>query len=327
MSDEPGRMNRTEDSTFYEIEHITRFRYSAPVREEVVTLYLQPTSDASQHLESFRLGTEPGAELSDFEDCFGNTAHFFDIPSEHEDLTVAARSLVGLHLADPPDAPGPGWDDLSALGTSRRWHLLHPTPLTRPTPALGDFVKKCGIERGDTPLASIRELTTRIHGGLAFERGATGVDSPIDHALEGGRGVCQDFSHIMLAIVRGWGIPARYTSGYLFASGEDDERLTANASHAWVECLLPGLGWVGADPTNDTVPPRRHIRVAVGRDYRDVPPTRGTFRGAAEQQLEVTVGIAIADAERNGRGLAGGLAERARRRSPPDARFSARRVR
>ena len=290
------------EATSYAIEHTTRFRYSERVREAVVTLYLQPVSDASQHLESFQLGTEPGAELSDFEDCFGNSAHFFDIPSEHEEMTVTARSLVALHLAEPPEVPGPGWDDLAALRAGRLWHLLHPTELTRPTPALSDFVKERGIERGETPLASIRELTARIHGGLSFERGSTGVHSPIDHALRTGSGVCQDFSHIMLAIVRGWGIPARYTSGYLFPSRGGAERLMAHASHAWVECLLPGLGWVGADPTNNTVSPKHHVRVAVGRDYRDVPPTRGTFRGSAEQQLEVMVNIAVAEPERDAMG-------------------------
>lgn len=301
-------MTMAGDSTLYQIEHTTRFRYSEPVREAVVTLYLQPRSDAAQHLESFRITTDPGAELSDYEDCFGNPAHYFDIPSEHGELTVTARSLVALHLPQPAvDAPEPQWDELPALHSSRLWHLLHPTPLTRPTPALADFVKKRGIERGDAPLPSIRELTTRIHEGLAFQRGSTGVDSPIDHALESGSGVCQDFSHIMLAIVRSWGIPARYTSGYIFPSRGGKEETMAEASHAWVECLLPRIGWIGADPTNNTVSPRHHIRVAAGRDYRDVPPTRGTFRGAAEQRLEVEVNIAVTDAERGAAGARVGI--------------------
>ena len=284
----------------YQIEHDTRFRYSEPVREAVVTLYLRPQSDASQHLESFRLSTDPGAELSDYQDCFGNSAHFFDVPSEHQEMTVTARALVALHHREPAKEPEPGWDDLRALHTSRLWHLLHPTPLTRPTPALAAFVKEHGIEQGATPLASIRELTARIHEAFTFERGATSVDSPIDHALATGRGVCQDFSHIMLAIVRGWGIPAQYTSGYLFPSRGGDENIMAEAGHAWVECLLPGIGWIGADPTNNTIAPKHHIRVATGRDYRDVPPTRGTFRGAAEQQLDVRVRVSVADTERDG---------------------------
>ena len=288
------------DMTLYQIEHTTRLRYSEPVREAVVTLYLQPRSDASQHLEAFRITTDPGAELGSYEDCFGNAVHFFDIPAEHDRMTVTSRSLVALHAVESEGKPQPGWEDLSEVRTHALWHLLHPTPLTRPTPALAAFVQEHGIERGETPLASLRELTSRIHEALAFEPGRTRVDSPIDDALASASGVCQDFSHIMLAIVRGWGIPAQYTSGYLFPSGNGREKIMAEASHAWVECLLPGIGWVGADPTNNTVSPRHHIRVATGRDYRDVPPTRGTFRGSARQQLEVAVNIATADAEQVG---------------------------
>ena len=290
----------SRQSALYRVEHVTRFQYSEPVRESVVTLYLQPRSDASQHLESFRILTDPGAELGNYKDCFGNAVHFFDVPGEHAQLTVTSRSLVALHAIEPEEAAHSGWDDLEEAQTPSTWHLLHPTPLTRPTAALAAFVDRRGIARLETPLASIRELTARIHGALAFERGRTRVDSPIDDALMAESGVCQDFSHIMLAIVRGWGIPAQYVSGYLFPVRQGREQIMAQASHAWIECLLPGLGWVGADPTNNTVSPRHHIRVATGRDYRDVPPTRGTFRGAAWQQLEVVVNITAVDTEPSG---------------------------
>ncbi len=290
----------SRQSALYRVEHVTRFQYSEPVRESVVTLYLQPRSDASQHLESFQILTNPGAELGNYKDCFGNAVHFFDVPGEHAQLTVTSRSLVALHAIEPEEAAHSGWDDLEEAQTPSTWHLLHPTPLTRPTAALAAFVDRRGIARLETPLASIRELTARIHGALAFERGRTRVDSPIDDALMAESGVCQDFSHIMLAIVRGWGIPAQYVSGYLFPVRKGREQIMAQASHAWIECLLPGLGWVGADPTNNTVSPRHHIRVATGRDYRDVPPTRGTFRGAAWQQLEVVVNITAVDTEPSG---------------------------
>lgn len=285
----------------YEIEHVTRFRYSEPVREAVMTLYLQPVNDASQHLEAFSLGTDPAAELSEYRDCFGNPARFFDVPSEHSELSITARSLVALHPAREPEGPGPSWDDLRGIETSSAWHWLHPTPRTRPTATLADFVSAHGIDRGDTPLSTVRETTGRIYEALGFRPGATAVDSPIDDALERGAGVCQDFTHIMLAILRGWGFPARYVSGYLFPRRGGKEDLMAGAGHAWVECLLPGLGWIAADPTNNTVSGDEHIRVAHGRDYGDVPPTRGTFRGVAEQSMEVTVNIGAADAGKSAR--------------------------
>ncbi len=281
--------------TVYEIEHITRFRYSEAVREAVATLYLQPASDASQHRESFSLRTDPAAELSVYQDCFRNSAHFFDIPSQHTRLEVIARSVVALHPVPEPEGKGPSWEELPDPATSGMWHWLHPTELTEPTSVLTDFLGKHGIERGETPLETVRSVTARLYEALDFRPGATGVDSPIDDALQRGGGVCQDFSHILLAVLRSWGMPARYVSGYLFPSRDGSEDQMAEAGHAWVECFLPGLGWVSADPTNNTVSGDRHIRVARGRDYRDVPPTRGTFRGVAEQTMEVSVSIALAD--------------------------------
>jgi len=117
------------------------------------------------------------------------------------------------------------------------------------------------------------------------------VDSSIDRALEGKQGVCQDFAHIFIALVRQLGVPTRYVSGYLFHRGEGNDRSADDATHAWVECLLPDYGWVGFDPTNNLLGDERHIRVAVGRDYGDVPPTRGIYKGDAESKLSVSVKV------------------------------------
>lgn len=283
--------------TLYDIEHVTRFRYSSPVHEAVMTLYLEPMRDEAQHVESFSLTTRPAAELSSFRDPFGNAGGFFDIPGEHSELVVAARSRV-LHRPRPlPAGPGPSWDDLRGVEHPGRWHWLFPTPLTTPTPALAEFLARHDIGRGETPLATIRDLNARLHEALPFTPGATRVDSPIDDAIERGGGVCQDLTHIMVTILRGWGIPSRYVSGYLDPGDRAGEARMAKAGHAWLECFLPGMGWLSADPTNDTVAGDRHIRVARGRDYRDVPPTRGTFRGEARQILEVTVNINALDRE------------------------------
>ncbi len=290
------------EAALYQIEHTTRFEYDEPVRETFMTVFLKPKNSATQHLEAFTITTGPGAELSSYEDSFGNTAHFFDVPGRHDALTVTAESVVAVHRRGPaerirgaggsptPD-PEPDWRDLEDADRTRLWHFLNPTDLTRPTPMLSEFLRREGIERQDTPLASIRELTRRIPEALTFRAGRTHVDSPIDDALTAKSGVCQDFAHLMLAIVRDWGIPARYISGYVFPyPGE-----TA-ASHAWVECLLPGLGWVEADPANATHPGAQHIRIAAGRDYRDVPPTRGHFLAATREELSVKVRISALDA-------------------------------
>jgi transglutaminase-like putative cysteine protease len=122
------------------------------------------------------------------------------------------------------------------------------------------------------------------------------VDSPIDDALRARRGVCQDFAHIMTALVRQLKIPCRYVSGYLFHEDKSHDRSPAGATHAWVEAYLGDLGWVAFDPTNDLVGCDRHVRVAVGRDYADVPPTRGVYKGEAESELSVMVAVSPVDA-------------------------------
>jgi transglutaminase-like putative cysteine protease len=121
------------------------------------------------------------------------------------------------------------------------------------------------------------------------------VDSPIDEAIISRKGVCQDFAHTMIALLRHVGIPARYVSGYLYRGLEDHDRSTPDASHAWVDAFLPNLGWVGFDTTNNLVVSRRHIRTALGRDYADVPPTHGVFRGATQSELYVAVHVAGSD--------------------------------
>ena len=124
-------------------------------------------------------------------------------------------------------------------------------------------------------------MASRLHATFRYELGSTEVDSPIKSILETGRGVCQDYTHVMIAIARSWGIPSRYVSGYLHLEGVTGEQALAGVSHSWAEFLLPDLGWIGIDPTNDTLTDHRHVRVAVGRDYADAEPTRGLCSAAA----------------------------------------------
>jgi transglutaminase-like putative cysteine protease len=140
-------------------------------------------------------------------------------------------------------------------------------------------------------------MMSAIYARFEYRRNATRVDSPIDEALESRRGVCQDFAHIMIALGRHLGVPCRYVSGYLFQQSDREVRSTDGATHAWVEALLPGMGWVGFDPTNDMVAGDRHIRVAIGRDYADVPPTRGVFKGLSAVKSELAVAVAVGTAQ------------------------------
>jgi transglutaminase-like putative cysteine protease len=147
------------------------------------------------------------------------------------------------------------------------------------------------VRRRDDPLTLLRKLNSDLYAWFEYVPKSTRVDSPIDHALDARRGVCQDFAHVMIALVRSLRIPCRYVSGYLNSRSEDHNRSLESATHAWIEAFLPELGWVGFDPTNNLIAGERHIRTAIGRDYFDVPPTRGVFSGHSASELSVAVRV------------------------------------
>jgi len=280
---------------FYSIRHVTRFRYSAPVRESVMELRMQPRSEGPQALRSFQINTNPRAQLYAYTDHFGNAVYHFNVLRSHEELRVEAQATVELYRRPPlPEAvDGLEWERYNAYNLSDdHFDLLEPSKFAGMPPALVRFMAGKGLEnpKGD-PLTALKALNSAIYHAFDYESGVTQVHSPIDHALEEGRGVCQDFAHIMIAAARRWGIPARYVSGYLHHRPQTRDRSGADATHAWVEAYLPSLGWVGFDPTNNVLAGERHIRAAVGRDYADVPPTRGTFKGIAESELAIAVSV------------------------------------
>jgi transglutaminase-like putative cysteine protease len=191
------------------------------------------------------------------------------------------------------------------LGRARRlvesgdyWEMLLPSTFAVETPAVTLLAKQMGVTRRDDPLMLVQELNQRLFDYFDYVPRSTRVDSPIDEAIVSGKGVCQDFAHTMIALLRHVRIPARYVSGYLYRSREDHDRSTPDATHAWVDVLLPHLGWVGFDPTNNLVAHHRHIRTAVGRDYADVPPTHGIFRGSTDSELYVAVQVEASESPR-----------------------------
>ena len=275
----------------YAISHRIRFDYDAPVHSEVTTLRVCPLRDRTQVVGSFSIHTDPDGSLFEFVDPFGNTGHFLDRAGTHERLEIVARSNV--EVGPVPPAPARldecGWEGLRrAAGEVDLWPMLHASTYVRSSPELERFISTHGLRPGDDPLASTRELCATIHRAFEYVPGSTTAESPIETILETGRGVCQDYAHVMASILRKWGIPCRYVSGYLAPAKPD---LTRGESHAWVEGWFPDTGWIGFDPTNDTEGDERHVRVAVGRDYADVPPTRGVFQGAARSRLETEVTI------------------------------------
>jgi transglutaminase-like putative cysteine protease len=282
---------------YYRVQHLTRFVYSEPISESQMQVYMQPRTERLQRCLRFKLSTNPPARPLSYTDHLGNCVHYFDVPGQHQSLVINAESLIEtLKPAELPAAlPSDTWRAIDEqVDLADYWDMLMPTSLAAPTPLLLDLAAQLDANRRGDPLSLLRELNTALYETFEYEPQVTTVDSPIDHALEARRGVCQDFAHILLALVRRVGIPARYVSGYLYYQ-KDTDRSTPDASHAWIEALLPPYGWVGFDPTNNLLAAERHIRVGVGRDYNDVPPTKGVYKGQATSTLSVEVRIALED--------------------------------
>ncbi len=285
----------------YSVRHTTTFRYEPAVRESVMEVRMQPRSEANQRCLSFHLDVNRPANITQYRDFTGNTVHHFDIAGSHTEVKITVQSTVQVESVPAPRPSEAGdWADLDALNTGEDyWEMLLPSQFAHSSEALEELAKELRSERRGSPLELLTELNEGIYKLFAYVPNSTKVDSPIEEALQSRQGVCQDFAHIMIALVRPLRIPCRYVSGYLFhseaADGQKDRSLEG-ASHAWVEALVPRLGWTAFDPTNNLIGGDRHIRVAIGRDYADVPPTRGVYKGEAESELSVAVTVSPADA-------------------------------
>ncbi len=217
-------------------------------------------------------------------------------PAATPRLTITAEARVEFNaprqIPDRLDGDALGRDRRPGPRSSTTGRCWIPGQFARPTALLEALRDEMDLRTPRRPPGTtLIGLNHHLYDHFAYVPRSTRVDSPIDEALEARQGVCQDLSHIMTALVRGLGIPCRYVSGYLYHGDGTSDRSARSATHAWVEALLPGLGWVGFDPTNDLIAADRHIRVAIGRDYADVPPTRGVFTGDAKGEISVDVKV------------------------------------
>lgn len=276
----------------YSITYTTDYRYDAEVTDQHNALRVRPLQSELQQVEGFDLSVDPGARLYEHTDYFGTSVIQFAIAAPHDHLSVRAESRVRIAAPDPP--PDPGWEALEP----EEYRELGAEYLDTPAPAL-DAERIGELEaaaRAESPLATLRAVCELIPDRFAYRPGATYVGSTVDDLLSGGAGVCQDFAHLALNLLRGHGIASRYVSGYLFApNGDDDSGASAEVNtHAWVESLLPATNggapvWVAADPTNRSLPETDHVKIGHGRAYSDVPPIRGVFHGGSSSEVSVNV--------------------------------------
>lgn len=278
--------------------HVTEFEYEGPVYESYNEVHLQPIDDEYQNCVGFRLRTQPVSSPTASRDYFGNWVHRFNVTARHRRLRVEAESVVMTQDLIVDLAAG---DTLAAVDAQRATlldaHYDYVVP-SRHVPALDDvrpLLQAAEDASGGTAAGFARAAASLIHDRFRYARGATHVHSSVRDVVATGAGVCQDFTHLLLALARSRGLPARYVSGYLMPAEDDagaakiEQVAGGRASHAWAEVMVPGVGWVGIDPTLGTPTSVRHIRVAYGRDYADVPPVRGVYRGQAGQRLSVDV--------------------------------------
>ncbi len=286
---------------FYAIRHFTRYRYSRSVWQSMMEVRMHPRSEGNQRCFVFQLSVNPRARIFGYTDFYGNLVHHFDLPSRHTQLTIISDALVNI---DPqPSIPEvmaySAWQKLEELVEKEDyWDMLMPSHFARSSPDLEQLAGEIGANerKGRSPLAFLQDINSGVHRSFSYAKKSTAVNSPIEDALRSRQGVCQDFAHIMIALVRNARIPCRYVSGYLYHSGENSHPVAEGATHAWVEALLPGLGWIGFDPTMNRLTGEKHIRTATGRDYADVPPTMGVMKGKADTQLQVRVRVTPSEA-------------------------------
>jgi transglutaminase-like putative cysteine protease len=283
----------------YRLMHITHFSYDAPVTESYNEVRLRPLEDDIQSCLSFRLRTNPAAATANHFDYYGNFVHRFNVLREHQHLRVEADSVVLVQEPPPLPSNGMALDDLRSAeeALDEYYDYLAATAYVPHDASLKELVREAAVQSGGTCAGFARAAMQLVHDRFRYEKGATHVHSSISDTLATGAGVCQDFSHILLAVLRMAGLPGRYVSGYLVPSraaepgASVEEVIGGQASHAWVEVFLPGAGWRGLDPTLGRSAGLQHVRIAYGRDYGDAAPMRGVYRGHAGQALSVDVRV------------------------------------
>jgi transglutaminase-like putative cysteine protease len=279
------------------IYHETEYRYSAPVSDSYVETRLRPWSDADQGCADFSLTTRPAARLFQCRTPFA-WVDYFNLLAPHETLRLISEATVITMPRNPferLDLTAEDWPMLTDEALRFRfWEYLQPPAEPDVAEAAGRLGTSLRRDTGPGAAAFLLELARAIHTGYAYDPRATQVTTPLAEVLAHRRGVCQDFAHLMLAVCRAAGIPARYVSGYLYTEKAPEG---GGAMHAWVEAFLPSCGWIGFDPTHGLLVDHHYVKVAVGRAYADVPPTRGVFRGPQEHTIAVRVRVTAAGEE------------------------------
>jgi len=281
---------------YLRVHHRTRYVYRLPVLDSYNEVRLRPATDDPKRLTSFILCVNPPRRMRHFRDEHHNYVQWFEIPEPHNELIIDACSRIHTtsQYADGGKPLGIGFD---AIATGEQMDMMHPFLTGSRYVDVDHDVWRLAIDARDERtdvFATAEAIMTFVNTNWLYQANATSASTHMSEVMKDRRGVCQDFSHVMIGMCRALGIPARYVSGYLY-NGPTSHLRGAQASHAWCEVWMPGRGWFGLDPTNNTLADERYIKIATGRDYDDAAPIRGSFSGApgATAALEVTVEVEL----------------------------------
>lgn len=286
----PQTSNRsTKLGTKLSVLHRTVFHYAHPVTDSVNTLHLEPRTYPFQNTTSALVRILPATRVRRFTDLFQNITHHFELPKPHQKLEIESRIKVhNLPLVIPAAGREMVMADYTDSSVKERtWQFLQDSRWVAKSPELWRMALDltAGLK---TVYDQATAIMAWIRQEFRYEAGITDVNTHLDEVFRLRCGVCQDFAHVMIGLCRSIGIPARYASGYIY-NGPRDSLVGAQASHAWCEIYLTGVGWIGFDPTNNTLADERFVKIAVGRDYEDVAPVRGSYFGTGQCLLEVDV--------------------------------------
>jgi transglutaminase-like putative cysteine protease len=285
----------------YRVAHKTSYDYSESVSISQHVLRLHPRSTPRQEVLDCSIEIEPKpTAISSYHDRYGNSVTYAAIEGGHQELIVHASSRVALRALPPVHlAASPEWEYVRGLCAAdataeavEASEFIHDSPYISTRPEYADYAAE-SFEHGCPILEGAVGLMERIHKDFKFDASATTIATPLREVFQNRRGVCQDFAHLQIALLRSIGLPARYVSGYLETDPPPGKpRLVgADASHAWVSVFCPGTGWVDLDPTNNILPTLRHITIGWGRDYADATPIRGVILGGGRHKLKVAVDV------------------------------------
>lgn len=273
------------------VSHLTRYHYHDDAWNSYNEARLQPVTDTAQECRIFMLNVTPNASVRDYQDLHGNNLHHFDILQRHTDLSVEAVSLVQTRPDDRGPVPAKNSPsklmDTSVKETCFEF-LIASHYVSVEAEVWREAVDALPNALQDVWLDAVA-IGRHIFQNFKYTPAFTTVNTKPKEVVLSRQGVCQDFAHLMLGMCRSQGIPARYVSGYFYNPNRQPGEV--EASHAWVEIFLPDYGWKGFDPTHNRVPDTRYVKLAVGRDYGDIRPVSGEFRGAGTRQMSVEVYI------------------------------------